>query len=364
MPKRGHLKFFKKNYRTRRKYSPVGIDFGSGLVKMLQLEQRHGGLRLYGKYQFMPPPGAICSRGIVGQDLVLEQLRQAGQKKQWRSTLACLAMDSQSCYLRTAILPDLKSRELNKALFWEVKKNFPFDADEAVMSYMPIDRDPGPGKTVRKYLLAAALKETADSYTGLVVKAGFTPVSLEIPLTAILRTISSFHLVPEEREPASTGYRLLVDCGYSTTQLLLIKNSRLCFYRLLHLGIKSFCRLTEPGQNGNISAALRLVYSKLALDKKGLVPVAAKLARDVSESLDYWSDLIKTGPITPVSIEVCGGGILIPGLAAYLWRELGYKPELFRPFQDIDPGGPEDNCSHHGAFYTAACGLALRGWIR
>ena len=329
---------------------------------MLQLQQQHGTLHIYGKYHFMTPPEAICSRGIVGEDLILEQLKQAGQKKQWRSKRACLTMDSQSCYLRTTILPDLKNRELKKALFWEAKKNFPFDTDEAVISYIPIDRDPVHSKSVRKYLLAAALKETADSYTRLAVKAGFNPVSLEIPLTAFLRTISSFPRAPEPSDLTAEGYRLFADCGYSTTHLLLIKNGQLCFYRVLHLGIKNFCRFTEPGQNGNIKAALRLVYSKLDLEKKGLLPVAGKLARDISESLEYWSDLLKTGPIVPVSMEVSGGGILIPGLAAYLWQELGFKPTFISPFQNINPGNPGNNCSHHSAFFTAACGLTLRGW--
>lgn len=274
-------------------------------------------------------------------------------------------MDSRACYTRVLTLPPLKNRELKKALLWEAEKNLPFRIEDAVISSMSLDTEPTRGRPAYSYLLAAVLKETADRYAGLAQKAGFNPVSLEIPLTAWLRSLSA---CPANEKPGAKDYRLFIDCGYSSTLLLLTAGRSYCFHRILRHGIKNFCRIAGPGTEAGMGAALRLVFNRGNLSEKNLLDEAARLARGISASLAYWSDLSMEGPLSPVSLELSGGGMLIPGLPSYLQQELGLKARFYDFYRDLNynqkGSGPGPVFEHRDVLYSAAHGLVLRGWLK
>lgn len=274
-------------------------------------------------------------------------------------------MDSRACYMRMLTLPPLKKRELKQALFWEARKHLPFNPEDAVISYLPVDTKPNLEGQAQRYLLAATLKETANLYTGLALQAGFKPVSLEPPATAWLRFISGR---PPLTDMKAAACRLHIDCGYSTTTLLLTVNGRYSYHRFLHLGIYHFCRAASPGKISDLNEALRIVYDRRSLPEKGLLAEAEKLARGIGESLAYWSDLNRDIQLKPGTMELSGGGLLIPGLVSYLQHNLGLKPHFFDPFRANGTHPGEQIPGHRGdrldLLFATAHGLALRGWLR
>lgn len=351
--------------RTRGKYSPIGIDLGSGRVKMLQLKQQRGRCFVHDQCHFPTPLKAAQGKHVIEPQQLLEQLRQAKHKHQWRGNRACLSMDNRTCYTRTVSLPPLKTRDLKAAVLWEAGNLFSFEIEEAVVSWMWIGTESNRGRRIDRYLIAAARKETADFYTGLVQKAGFNPVSLEMPLTALLRSINF-------RQPLSnteTGkHALFIDCGCNSTLLMLASVGRYCFHRVLNLGAGHFYRAIASDRKGDLKAALRLVYSRGTLAEKGLLAEASRLARGISETLAYWSDLSQNEPVNPAVLDVSGGGILIPGLTAYLHQELGLKSRLYNPVHDLAPARNEQltgsKNGYQDTIFSAAHGLALRGWLK
>ncbi len=332
---------------------------------MLQLKQRRGALELHAKHHF--PTALETQRNIeaINAEQILPELKRAARAKGWRGKKACLAMDSKSCYLRMLALPPLRARELKQAVLWEARKHLPFNSEDAVISFMPLDKKGDRDNRVHRYLLAATLKERANFYTSLASKAGFHSVSLEAPATALLRSISARPLFAGT---AASGCRLFVDCGYSSTLLLLTVNGRYCQHRLLHLGVNNFSRAVASGSSDNLKEALRTVYGGGVFSDEGLHKEAAKLIRSISESLAYWSGLNREQPFLTETIELSGGGMLIPGLATCLQQELGIKLHCYKlpcappgVRQGDEPGRPGSN---HGALFSPACGLALRGWLR
>ncbi len=351
--------------RTRGKYSPIGIDFGSGRIKMLQLSKRRGRLLTHAGSHLATPRDAVKNGEIVKPELLLTRLVQALQGTRWRGRKACLAMDSRACYLRLLTLPPLKGRELKQAVLWEARKHLPFDPDQAVISFMPLDDYQAQNRPRHRYLLAAVLKETANRYTDLALKAGLKPLSLETPATAWLRLISSR---PPVSNHEAQECRLHIDCGFSSTMLLLTLNGRYRYHRLLQLGIKNFCLAANPGREKNLQAALGIVYERSDLSTRGLSGEAEKLSRGIGESLAYWYDLNREASCRPLSLELSGGGFLIPGLAAFLQQKLRLKTFFSDPLTapGLCPAGegggrPE---SSQEALFPPARGLALRGWLK
>ncbi len=334
---------------------------------MLQLKAKRGQILVQEKIHFATPGQYFTTSRLSQPSLLLEQLERALAGGNWHGRRACLAMDSRACYMRTVNLPQLKKRELKQAMLWEAKKHLPFNADEAVVSFMPIGAASGKIPATVKYLLAAAPKETADLYTSLASKAGLVPLSLETPPTAWLRSIAR---LPGHGNSGIHQHRLIIDCGYNSTLLLLTLNHRYCFHRVIHPGIKQFIQAARAGRSGGLKESLRLIYTQGSLAEKGLLPEAVKMVRSIKDSLGYWAELGKhdqQGPINPVALLLSGGGALIPGLALYLHQELGLKTMLLNPFTAVSGSSNEDADSRKNLediLFSTAHGLALRGWLK
>ncbi len=328
---------------------------------MLQLKNRRGQLRTQARSHFPTPREAFTNGHISKADLLIKPLQQAARVKQWRGRKVCLSMDSRACYMRMLTLPPLKKGELKQAIFWEARKHLPFNPEDAVISYMPVD--PGPDG-VQKYLLAATLKETANQYTSLALQAGFKPLSLEPPATAWLRSIAGHPLLEESK---AADCRLYLDCGYSATTLLMTVNGSYGYHRFLHPGIYHFCRAAGTEGKSDLSEALRLVYDRRGLSEKGLLAEAEKLLHGVVESLAYWSDLNREASLKPAAMALSGGGLLIPGLASYLQQNLDLALSFFDPFRANGAQPLEKKSGRRGELtplFATAHGLAIRGWLR
>ncbi len=352
------------HHRTRGKYSPIGLDFGSGRIKMLQLKQKRGKITSHQLCHFPSPPGIMANSDNLKDALVVKNLKKALNDHNWQGKKACLTIDSKVCYLRLITLPVMNKRELKQAVHWEACNCFPVDPDKAVISYMSLDSNTkSKPEATSRYLIAAALKETANRYTDLALQAGLNPLSLEAPSTAFLRSIASrFNL----GNNCSEDFHFYIDLGYSSTLLLLIRNGGYCFHRTLQQGIKNISKNIAAKTGSDYKTALRLVFEKGLYHEKNLAAEMENLTRSINDSLAYWSDLNGTTPIAPATLTVSGGGSLIAGLFSHLQQKFGIKPTCDAPFQNFfyGPAKKELKTQKQAALFSVAHGLALRGWLK
>lgn len=360
----GSESLHKLNYHTRGKYSPIGLDFGSGRIKMLQLKQQYGIISPHQLYHFPSPPSLAGADDSSSTALLAGALKKVLNNHNWRGNKAYLTLNSKDCYLRLMTLPAMSKRELKQALYWEASNSFPFDLSEAVISYMSLDQTAKKKKGAPgRYLLAATLKETANRYTDLALQAGLTPLSLETPSTALLRYIASRF---NSEISCTKSYHLYIDLGYSSTRLLLTKNGGYCFHRNLQQGIKSICKSILEKTGSDYKTALRLLFEKAFKHEKSLAAEMENLIRSINDSLAYWSFLNGAAPITPATLTVGGGGSLIVGLTSFLQQNLNIQPARDLTFQDLDCRllKKQLKTPEQTALFPVAHGLALRGWLK
>ncbi len=352
------------HYRTRGKYSPIGLDFGSGRIKMLQLKQKRGKIISHQLCHFPSPPGVMDNSDSYKDALLVKNLKKSLNDNNWQGKRACLTLDNKACYLRLITLPAMNKRELKQAVHWEASNCFPLDPDDAVISYMSLDNNTrGKPEASSRYLLAAALKETANRYTDLALQSGLYPLSLETPATALLRSIASrFNL----ENTCSENFHFYIDLGYSSTLLLLIRNGGYCFHRTLQQGVKNISKNIAAKTGSDYKTALRLVFEKGLYHEKSLAAEIKYLTRSINDSLAYWSDLNGTAPIAPATLTVSGGGSLIAGLSSFLQQSFGIKPGRAVSFQNFfyGPAKKDLKAQEQAALFSVAHGLTLRGWLK
>lgn len=346
----------------RSRYSPIGIDFGSAQIKIIQLCHHRGRIALYRKAIVPTPAGSVKDGRINKPEPLIDVLKKVRQSAGFNKNKANLALCSQSFFLRRVTLPPMKNAEIKKAMRWEVEKYFPLSSSEAVFDYCLIVKSAEMNNSSSDYLLAAAAKETADIYTTVAQKAGFYPASLEIEPLARFRALCLSGQA--DRDRANTCQALL-NIGHGSTSLLIACGGSFQFYRNIKFGIDNLCRHVAESKSLNCHEAYQLIFSRGTLVERGLQEAAEELALEIGQSLSYWYEQSARTEPQMDEVKICGGGAAVPGLAAYIAGRLQLKARLFSPLPtgSVKCRSLTPKQKFEGALCTAAYGLALRGWL-
>ncbi len=313
------------------------------------------------------PDDSIKDGKILEPERLIKQLQQLKQNIRWYKNRVNLCLGPQTFYMRRVQLPPMTEPEISKAMRLEVEKHFPLTAEEAVFDYCPVNCNPGSRPKAREYLLAAAKNNIADSYTAVAESAGFNTAALEIMPLSLLRSLLSKRTSGRSNiSNQGPALRVLLDAGFNDSALLITRGEEYQLYRNLKIGLGNFYQAALQANNGNHSKMHRQVYTRVTLAERNLEKTADLFASKIVQSLTYWGEQSSLSEPEVQSFEICGGGAFIPGLATYLGSRLDIKPSLFNPLPFFTGTSFIDNPEQYReeSFYTAAFGLALRGWIQ
>ncbi len=346
----------------RGKYSNLGLDLGSAMIKILQLKQHRGRIAIHHRVAFQP--STAYSRQEPGNERkeIIEKLNRCRLESGFRGNRVNLCLSGRDCYMKTLVMPPMKPKELKKALHLEAEKLFPLKAEEAVINYCDNGTANYNGQETRELLLVATTRNKADYYTNLALEAGFDPVSLETEPLSLLRSL--YYRSP--RSLKINKPRLLLEIGAGASTLILLAGGLYRHHRVLGPGINSIYHPVASRAEGSVIPAGRRVSGEnREIRKRPVEKAAAQLVRSIEETLEYWAVQGEQDRLKLTSLELCGGGVFIPGLASYLQEKLHLKLCLHDPLRQL--AGSSDHAQaadHSGVVYATAHGLALGGWIR
>ena len=323
----------------KKKYSPIGIDLGSSMVKLLQLQQR-GRRKAVSGYAALPtPPGALVNGHIQNPRELVSVLKEAQKSCPWHGNKAALSIDSRCCRLKIVSMPYLNSKELPKAMQYEAEKEFSLNSSQYVTGYSLIGKRSGPNPPVYDYLLASLEKERSDQIIDIALRAGLKPTSLEPDLTADLRVIDYFNSLTRHDQQAPG---VLLDLGFSRTRIIILSSNSYQFHRSINIGTS------------------KLIDSN---HKKASREAADTLLQEILQALDFYMDRSGQTDNPNISILAFGGGLYLPGLAGYLQKKTGFKINLLNILSPaLLPGVTSAaEAKNKGLLYPTAFGLTLRG---
>lgn len=352
-------------FNTSGTYSPIGIDIGSARVKILQLVNRKGQIRVNQKCHFPVPRGSFHDGRIDDSSLLREKLKMAKKNLDWHGKQAFISLENRAAFMTTVNLPSLSEGELDQALQLEAENRFPLAGSKAVFSYIPTGRPSDNGSISRQYLLATTGRETADSYCHLALRAGFYPLALETAPLALHRSAIQASISEPQ---GSANLQFSINIGFSSTVFLASSGPFYLFHRIINRGIASFLQTTAEPCPEKKSIELKHLFTPGSLADKKLLEPAARLARALEETITYYfENYASAAAQKPDAITLSGGGIFIPGLGKYLQNSLECKLSLHNPLQALEIMDGDKNSNNHnyeGLLFAVAHGLALRGWLK
>src|SRR5579863_2532966 len=218
-----------------RKKTTVGLDIGSGLVKVAVIDHSKSEPELT-KVAITPlladaiVEGEIMDPGIVA-DAVRTALAQAGIKTKGMRCLVT-AVGGRDVIIKKIQIERVKEQQARELMRWEAEQHVPFDMESVELDFQILDPD-GEGMEMN-VLLVAAKRELVEAKLRVLSEAGLTPAVVDVDAFAL-------HNAFEVNYPdAMGGVVALVNIGHEVSNINILDDGVPILTRDVAVGTRRF----------------------------------------------------------------------------------------------------------------------------
>lgn len=342
-----------------RREDAVGVDIGSGTIKMAEVSRRGDKLVLKKMAVMDIPEHAVEDGAISNEELLAETLQRMAAKNGFASGRVNAALGGRSLFIREVVFPRMSATEMRQAIRWDLEKYVPFSPDQLYFDFWII----GPGATdvEVRVLLVAVPKDLVDTLVRVLVKAGLKPVAIEIEPLAVHRTLPG------------TEDCMMIDIGAAVSQVTLFQKNSPVFTRNIPIGGNRFTETVMEGMELGREEAEMLkqkIFDLLDSIERADDPkkmhaqmerVVGELAGEVRRTLEYYQ--VQNRNLNIAQVYITGGGAKTEGLAEQLAKILELPVHLHDPLAGIEIPASfnKQYLRGIGPQMAVAVGLAMRG---
>lgn len=349
----------------------AGLDISDVAVKYLAFDAKitKGAHRLAAFGEFQVPEGLIVKGEIQKEDELARVFGtwRAQEKKIPRSAFFVVSLPEEKSFLRVIQLPNMKEKEIEHAIRWEIEANVPLAFEDLIYDYEVIVP---PSQTQQRDHLDIALtafpKALINAYVRVLRAAGLSFAALELESQAITRSV-----VPDFHD---NSVRIVADIGRIRTSFIVCVGGVIVFTTTIELGGQLFEEHLAKAFHISPEKA-RLMKMHIGLNRQerngavfeALLPIMAVLADELGRVVEYYrrhAEHMHGAPDAIGSIMLVGGDASLCGLETYLSSALQLPVRLADPFIGVIPKNkfvlPPIRKNESLAFATTI-GLALRG---
>jgi type IV pilus assembly protein PilM len=343
----------------------VGVDFGTRAIKLLQVRQQRGVLRVVGAGRV-----DLTQANLEGPALV-EHLRAAFASGGFTGRRCVVSLPRKEVRVQSVRMPRMDDEELQQAAVWEAVQRFGFERNTMEVNIMRTGAELQGGEHRDEVLLIAAPHEAINRSIEPLVAAGLRPVAMETHFTALAR---AFGRAP----PGETGpwpVRAVVDVGASGSTVLILRGEHIAFCKPIAIGGEHFDRAVADHLQMQVQAARELRAGRMAsgaladpsverAEYDAVRPLLGTFAKEVILCIRYYGVTFRGHP--PDHLVLTGGDGLEPRLGETLAGQckipVVYDQQdsmlslLHADITRILHGG-----AGPGAWWPVAAGLSLRG---
>ncbi len=341
------------------KKSYLGIDFGSGGVKLVELMNEKGRARLI-TYAFVERPTSEMGKSYLDDTRgTAELLKKILKRARTTTRKSVSALPISSVFSSIISVQNAPKREdLEEAVRWQAKKLIPLPIDEMQIDWKPIVQPKPEDKNV-EILLTGAAKTMIKKYVDIFALAGLELTSLETEALALIRS-----LIGRDKAPT-----MILDVGGLRSNILIVENGVPFVSRSVGIGGINATKevsaaLAMPEDQAESmkldTGAIQSMYSGGTFPKvfeKVFAPIIAEL--NYSANLFLGQKQNEGKRIEKVVLS--GGGALLPNLADYLGKAMSLRVFVGDPWaRVVYPEALKPVLNQIGPRFGVSVGLAMR----
>jgi type IV pilus assembly protein PilM len=339
------------------KRTPIGIDIGARVVKLVQLSADGSRILESGRWD-LPLDAHPGSPDFAGH--VVQALKQARDGKRFHGRDAVVCLSPRHYVVQNVRVPKGEPFQIEQAARQECSTRLPFPPHESELRFIEsVDVRQTDGMK-REVIVLAVHKPVLDQMLSVVEEAGYLPVAVEVEPTALLRVYQRQYRRGEDQSARS----MFVHIGHANTVVFIAQADEILFIKNLDLGGKHFDEAVAKHLEMSVADAWSLRRhngdrraeqqdADVALSvNESCRPVIEKLINEVSLCVRYHSVTFRGQPLKRL---ILAGGEATPTLAEAIGTRLNLKCELGDPLRAFESNPLPGRKSQ----WDLALGLAL-----
>jgi type IV pilus assembly protein PilM len=310
-----------------RKKTTIGLDIGSGLIKVAVIE--HKSEPELTKVAITPlladaiVEGEIMDPGIVS-DAIRTALAEAGVKAKNIVT----AVGGRDVIIKKIQIERVKEQQARELMRWEAEQHVPFDMESVELDFQILD--PDADGLEMSVLLVAAKRDLVESKLRLLTDTGLHPAAVDVDAFAL-------HNAFEVNYPdAMNGVVGLINIGHEVTNINILDDGIPILTRDITLGTRRFREdlqrergLSAEDANELLQGYDRSPHLDAVIESRG-----EEIATGIERAAAFLASSSRSG-VQMRAVYTCGGGARIPGLNEALADRLRLRVEQANPLANL-----------------------------
>lgn len=342
----------------KRKRTSVGVDVGSSLIKIVEIEGLPKNPKIVKFGMTSLPSHAIVDGDIMDREAVIDAIKSLMESLEIEETEVVSAVPAgRGVIVKKIPMDRMKESEVEEQIKWTAEQYISFPIDEVVIDFEIVN--PEIGEDQMEVLLVAAKKDMVEARLSLLREIGLEPIVLDVPAFAI-QNIYEFNYEPEPEEPIG-----IIHVGAQFTTITFIKGPINHFVRDTPTSLTTLSQnlQRELGLPSEETFALIKGEGLEKVDKASFTMAMNNFFEDIAVGIERILPFLAEEVARPKRMILSGGGALLPDFPEYIKEKFDTEVEILDPFKKIEyeEGIFEEEPAKIGPIAALSIGLALRG---
>ena len=297
-----------------RKKTTVGLDIGSGLIKVAVIDHSKKVPELTRVAIAPLAQDAIVEGEVMDPGVVAEAIRAAMEKAGVTTKDVVIAVGGRDVIVKKIQIQErVKEAQVRELLRWEAEQHVPFDVESVELDHQTLNPDDtGP----MDVLLVAAKRELIQGKQRVLEEAGLNAVIVDVESFALHNGFEVNH--PD----AMSGVVGLLNIGHDVTNINILENGVPILSRDVAVGTRRLREdmMRERGLGADESDKLLQGFDRSPHLDAVLETRGEEIAVGVDRAMAFIQQTNRGAELKQV--YTCGGGARIPGLNDRLGQRL------------------------------------------
>src|ERR687886_1764266 len=311
-----------------RKKTTVGLDIGSGLIKVAVVDHSKKEPELV-KVSIVPlTTDAIVEGEVMDPSIVAEAIQSALTMAEVKTKKVVTAVGGRDVIIKKIQVERVKEQQARELMRWEAEQHVPFDMESVELDFQILDPD-AEGLEMQ-VLLVAAKRELVEAKLRLLTDAGLQPGLVDVDAFALHNAFEVNH--PD----AMTGVVGLVNIGHEVTNINILDDGVPLLTRDLTVGTRRFREdlQRERGLSAEQADTLLQGYDR-SPHLQGIVETRGE---EIAVGIERAAAFLASSSRSTNKLKAaytCGGGSRVPGLNEAMAARLRLPVEQANPLQHL-----------------------------
>ena len=310
-----------------RKKTTVGLDVGSGLIKVAVVDHSKREPELVRAAISPLIADAIVEGEVMDPGIVIDAIQRALADAGVKASVVVTAVGGRDVIIKKIQIERVKEQQARELMRWEAEQHVPFDMESVELDFQILD--PDDDGLEMNVLLVAAKRDLVESKLRLLTDAGLESAAVDVEAFALHNAFELNH--PD----AMNGVVGLLNIGHDVTNINILDDGVPILTRDLTVGTRRFREdlQRERGLSLEEAQALLQGYDRSPHVDAVLEGRGEEIAVGIERATAFLAQNARVRPMR--AIYTCGGGSRIPGLNEMLASRLRTTVQQANPLANL-----------------------------